>query len=273
MRSDMAKVVTERSRVRSAARSRKFAVRLRHAEVEMARDDEGDVTPTRARRIEPRLRAGFVPWSRLRNRACKEFTDVLAPLRGYLRKQVGRPWDRVWSELCATLDRRSLTGLHIFQHIEWEVDTKCWLNARGEVMESRRFYSSNAPSRPVEGLYVHPRTGLLCAAPRRRRARCGDAWMRQREMRLRYPDVTIDEHMKSWQDNLLVRVNGAWFLREYVTHQPDDLIDVREWNRERQQYVVTRRTRAQAKAPLRECVNVRQLGKRELKALRRAGAL
>ena len=34
---------------------------------------------------------------------------MLGPLRRYLRKQVGRPWDKVWSEITVTLDSRSLT--------------------------------------------------------------------------------------------------------------------------------------------------------------------
>jgi hypothetical protein len=52
----------------------------------------------------------------------KEFSDLLGPLRRYLRKQVGRPWDKLWSEITQTLDSRSLTGQHIFDHIRWEVE-------------------------------------------------------------------------------------------------------------------------------------------------------
>jgi hypothetical protein len=51
----------------------------------------------------------------------KEFSDVLGPLRRYLRKQAGRPWDKVWSEIATTLDSRSLTGQHIFDHIRREL--------------------------------------------------------------------------------------------------------------------------------------------------------
>ena len=61
----------------------------------------------------------------------KDFSDVLGPLRRYLHKQVGRPWNKIWSEITQTLDSRSLTGLHIFDHIRWEVEQKAWIGEDG----------------------------------------------------------------------------------------------------------------------------------------------
>jgi hypothetical protein len=46
------------------------------------------------------------------------FNDYLNPLFRFLQKQVGRPWHKVYSELCSQADARSLQGHHLRQHIE-----------------------------------------------------------------------------------------------------------------------------------------------------------
>ena len=84
MRSDMAKVVTERPRRGHGNPSKKWGRRLRKHEY-----DAEDHGPTRAA-IARRHQYG---WN------AKEFSDLLGPLRRYLHKQVGRPWDKVWSEI------------------------------------------------------------------------------------------------------------------------------------------------------------------------------
>src|SRR5262245_18527130 len=106
MRSDMAKVVTERPRRGHGNPSRKLGRRLRTNEY-----DAEDHGPNRAP-IARRHQYGY---------NAKEFSDLLGPLRRYMRKQVGRPCDKVWSELTRNLDSRSLTGQHIFDHIRSEV--------------------------------------------------------------------------------------------------------------------------------------------------------
>lgn len=52
----------------------------------------------------------------------KEFSDHIEPLHRYLRKQVGRPWDDVWSEICQTLKGTGLAAQHVKQHVKWAVD-------------------------------------------------------------------------------------------------------------------------------------------------------
>ncbi len=43
----------------------------------------------------------------------KSQTDLLGPLRKWARKQVGRPWDDVFSEVCAAVDNRTIAGHHL----------------------------------------------------------------------------------------------------------------------------------------------------------------
>ena len=80
MRSDMAKVVTERPRRGHGNPSKKWGRRLGKNE-----HDAEDHGPTRA----PIARRHQDGWN------AKEFSDLLGPLRRYLRKQVGRPWNKV----------------------------------------------------------------------------------------------------------------------------------------------------------------------------------
>lgn len=136
----MKKVVVERPRRGSRQRNNKFGARLRYVP-----DHDYDEQPKKARGFES-YTAGSRKW----------FTDVLGPLSGFLRKNVGRPWDKVYSELCAGLDKRKTTGLHIFQHLEDMVTTACYCGPGGKV-----YTVAYGQEGEVGGFYVHPRTGLL----------------------------------------------------------------------------------------------------------------
>lgn len=150
MRSDMKKVVVERPRWGSRGRNRKFGARLRYIE---GHDYEE----------QPKKALGFESYHSAQY-AEKEFTDVLNPLERFLRSNLGRPWDKIYSELCAGLDKRKTTGLHIFQHLTHMVTANCYFG------EDRKVYSYGwGGTHPVIGFYVHPRTGLLCEVRRQSR--------------------------------------------------------------------------------------------------------
>jgi hypothetical protein len=140
----MAKVITERPRAGHGNESRKWGRRLGKHEY-----DAEDHGATRA----PVARRNQYGWN------AKRFSDLLGPLRRYLRKQVGRPWDTVWSEISHTLDSRSLSGQHVFNHIGWEVEQHARVGTDGRVYHNR--WSGQVP---VSGLYIDPRTRLLCYA-------------------------------------------------------------------------------------------------------------
>lgn len=86
----------------------------------------------------------------------KQFTDRLGALRGNIHKSVGRKWDDVFSEFCQHLDRRSLSGYHIWTHLIQEVTLNTFMR-NGEVWECTK-YSGECP---VMGYFVHPVTGIL----------------------------------------------------------------------------------------------------------------
>lgn len=48
-----------------------------------------------------------------RPRVRKLFYDKLAPAMRWIDSRVGRPWNHVYAELCATFDRRTIAGAHV----------------------------------------------------------------------------------------------------------------------------------------------------------------
>jgi len=108
---------------------------------------------------------GLQPWSRHRNQDNKSLTDVLSPLRGYLRKNVGRPWDEVYSEICWGMDKRTTTGAHIFTHLWQYVERYTFMGEDGKVKYLNRYGGKVVD---VDEWYIHPVTGLLSYIPPRR---------------------------------------------------------------------------------------------------------
>jgi hypothetical protein len=54
----------------------------------------------------------------------KQLNEYLKPLVRYLVKNCGRPWDKVYSEICENMDRRGIVQDHIFQHLFDYVERK-----------------------------------------------------------------------------------------------------------------------------------------------------
>ena len=148
MRSDMHKVVTERPRHGHRNPSRKWGGRVS--------EDHEEAT--------------FVSSARGRQYAAdpKEFSDFLAPLRRFLQAQVGRPWDKVYSEIRKAVPP-GLHGSHLWFHIKGIVQVDC-VERDGFIYPLPRFLEGGTTE--VTGLYVHPRTGLL-REPRRARRQSG----------------------------------------------------------------------------------------------------
>jgi hypothetical protein len=70
------------------------------------------------KRADPDTLPRFISSSRHRGGG-KEQGDRLRPLRQFLRKNCGRPWADVYSEICAFADSRTIRGFHLRQHV-WQ---------------------------------------------------------------------------------------------------------------------------------------------------------
>jgi hypothetical protein len=85
----------------------------------------------------------------------KELNDFLSPLRRYLRKQAGRPWNKVYSEICVGLKAGHPLHDHLKRHA---LELVCFGNPK----------SAGAACGNAE-VFVDARTGILrMIKPRRR---------------------------------------------------------------------------------------------------------
>lgn len=94
----------------------------------------------------------------------KEFSDLISPLYRFLWSCLGRPWDDVWSEICSQLSNNTVDA-HLKDHARQIVEIDTFLDNDGNVFVCPRF--GIGPREPY-GLYVDPRTGILCGNPERR---------------------------------------------------------------------------------------------------------
>ena len=150
MRKDMSKVIVERPRTGRAAGD------LRPGRTRAVEDDDGE--PVRAGR------GGRSPLKHDRQRKTKRLNETLNPLKRYLGKQVGRPWDKVFSEIAENLKPSSTVQQHVRDHIEDFVAVRTRMQA-GKVMTARPWGGERAIADDHRRYYVHPRTGLLRENP------------------------------------------------------------------------------------------------------------
>jgi hypothetical protein len=254
MREDMYKVIVERPR--RGKEGDAFAARLRN-------DFDG---PTRLG-----MRAGY---------GYRSLNENLAPLRRYLHAQIGRPWNKVFSEICAGIDRRNTVQQHIHQHIRDFIAIDVDVRAGRLVDLAPRWGSLGRDSGVSQELYVDPRTGLIRlngnyrpwrrAVAERRRRNHAEIAMRRRAVDAR---------------TLLLLLDGAWFRVE-VDLLPkerlvESVVDGKPHSRtmaESRYDVVLRRNISRANlADRRQCehqygsgdlyaVSKRQISTREIKA-------
>lgn len=184
MRKDMSKVIVERPRLGRAWASEKRPGRLRAVE-----DDDGE--PLRAGR------GGHTP-TRTKPLKTKNLNENLAPLRRYLGKQVGRPWNKVFSEISEHLKPTSTVQQHVRDHIEDFVASNTRMKA-GKVVTTGKWGGERALEEDYRRYYVHPRTGLLRENPHYRswsarlRARRA-AIAAERDSRMRVVDAKTQLH-------------------------------------------------------------------------------
>ena len=141
MRSDMSKVIVERPR-RGGGRDRKRR---------SAREFEDMPSKQSMKRAHTDL---------------KDLNENLSPLKRYLRKNVGRPWDKVFSEICKNIRVDNTVQKHVRSHVYHYVE-------RNVIVEGKEIFT-----RGILGvcelwngdLYVCPKSGLLKEYRRRSKA-------------------------------------------------------------------------------------------------------
>ena len=149
---------------------------------------------------------------------CKEFSDLLGPLRQFLISRVGRKWDDVYSEIRERLNPNSTAQIHILSHVDDMVEPHVWIDESGQ--PHSKPHARWASLRGGE-MYVHPLTGMLCRLPEGRAA-----WKRRKQ---------ADQDKKVIGDKELRRIDGIW----YWVAETSEMVLIHDGNTER--YVVQNR--------------------------------
>lgn len=173
MREDMARVIVERPRIKP--RNNRIGRRLIIDELPNKED-------MRRARAERGVR--------------KQLNENLAPLRRYLEKQVGRPWDKVYSEIAAHLRADNAVQQHMRDHLR---DFVAITPRRGIV-----HWTTTRSGLWRQRLYVDPTSGLLC-----RTDQLPEEKARRRAKINRCPPPVARIALTS--DRELRLINGHWF--------------------------------------------------------------
>ncbi|WP_295691453.1 hypothetical protein [uncultured Maricaulis sp.] len=139
MRDDMFKVIVERPRW--GWRSQK----LRRGKLNRAGDTLPKKQGLKRQRQENRTQS-------------KWLNENLAPLKRFLGQQVGRPWDKVYAEICENLSPDHTVKQHVREHV-FDFVKRPRIGRDGEWIWNTPRYLGLHPR--VGELYIHPHDGLL----------------------------------------------------------------------------------------------------------------
>jgi hypothetical protein len=142
MRADMAKVIVERPRVGSRCHKKRKGY---------------DRAKVRGSWEERATHEGM----KVRSGSTKYFNEHLSPLRRFLHSRVGHPWDKVFSEICARVNRNSAVQDHVRDHVDDIVATHVVLVDGVPCSGEGREYGEPLRLSRWRQLYVCPRTGIL----------------------------------------------------------------------------------------------------------------
>lgn len=229
MRDDMAKVIIDRPRYGHRDRPRKKGYRKY-------------VQQTGLEQL-PQRETMLGRWHGKR----RYFNDHLAPLRRFLQSNIGRPWDKVYQEICAHVSLNSVVQKHLLTHVDQFVATRVSVSDDGRTIWKSDDYRRRA-LRPGE-LYVCPRTGMLKRFPQPRETqtlqqvdrgqakqyclRDGQWW----ELRLQSPPANPDQRYDLWLERPLNQLTDCQLKVAYgavltvVSRRPLSPRETRELNR------------------------------------------
>ena len=150
MRHDMSKVIVERPRQ---------GLRCSSRGVPSEKNASDDALPTKE----------GIKRRHTLNGTRRSLNENLKPLERYLRRQVGRPWNAVFRDICSRLRPTSAVQLHVRQHVWDYVERDVIVDAFGRVCMSTVGFTGEILALRQGTLFVHPEHGLLCCVRRRRK--------------------------------------------------------------------------------------------------------
>jgi hypothetical protein len=159
------------------------------------------------RRVDELLDSPRCEGLRARHLQRKSLNENLRPLERYLATQVGRPWDKVYAEICAGIDRRNTVQQHIHQHLEDFVAVRV-IEIGGQLHSATGRWRDPSPLAQWHAarFYVCPRTRLLRANVFRERVRREWRQSRHDQRHVLPPDRRVLDATRQ-----LHRVDGFWY--------------------------------------------------------------
>jgi hypothetical protein len=97
-------------------------------------------------------------------------SDNLEPLIRFLNTHTGKHWDKIYSELSQKINKNTMTGLHVFQHLFDFVETKVFIENKKVFSLNFSYQRSGTEKYELVSyekypkFYVHPKTGILLKA-------------------------------------------------------------------------------------------------------------
>ena len=234
MKAFFGKQVIERPRRGSSAQS--YKVR-QHGKIVLTEDGPEYFGPTKIK-----MHMGAHPrriWTE-----DKDFTDVLGPLKGYLRSSCGRPWDDVYSEIAKILGSAGYAlGHSITDHLNVAINT--WRGESGSIYDDGD-HGPELIGRYRTQFYVEPETGIL---------RDGDSFSHWYPRKKKPAPAPITE-IAIADESEYAKLKGIWYETRFVW---DEQVTehTRSWNGSK--YYTTEKTKRYTWK--------RQLGKKDLRDL------
>jgi hypothetical protein len=189
MRADMDRVVIERPRWGSGLRNHDVRGQRAAWRSAVAHGDfDGEAT-----------RVPMVP----RRGPTKVFSDLLGPLKRFLRRRCGRPWDEVYAEVRQRLRVDSLLQKHVLDHLADLVERRIVIGPDGGPWDTAYGWCVHV------GLFVHPVTGRLSSTP----DGWGRGWRRPPRAIRRAPQPMLQVYARlRIGDRLWLQLASGWVL-------------------------------------------------------------
>ncbi len=94
----------------------------------------------------------------------RSFNDNLEPLQRFLTRRAGKNWNKVHSELCEHLNKRTVSGLHVFNHLYDYVHENVVIEGKNVYHLKWGKYNELRSSERFPKFYINPKTGQLMKA-------------------------------------------------------------------------------------------------------------
>ncbi len=91
----------------------------------------------------------------------KYFNDNLEPMIRFLNSKVGKNWNKVHAQLCKDLNKKTISGLHVFNHLFDFVQLNTYIENKKIYYLRNGKLTELISTEKYPRFYIHPTTGQL----------------------------------------------------------------------------------------------------------------